>query len=33
MGDNDIGEMFLNFMIDEIIRPYIGVDLTKIMSD
>ena len=28
IGDCDIGEMFLNFMLDINIRPYAGVDLT-----
>ena len=28
MGDCDIGEMFLNFMLDKELRPFAGVDLT-----
>ena len=28
MGDCDIGEMFLNFMLDVEVRPFAGVDLT-----
>jgi hypothetical protein len=28
MADVDIGEMFLNFMLHPLIRPYTGVDLT-----
>lgn len=33
MGDLDLGEMFLNFMIDPKIRPYCGVDLTPYLKD
>ena len=33
MGDCDLGEMFLNFMLDEDIRPYAGVDLTSIFPE
>ena len=29
-SDMDLGEMFLNFYIDEKLRPYVGVDLTKL---
>lgn len=29
MGDVDLGEMFLNFPLDEEVRKYAGVDLTK----
>eukprot|EP00978_Attheya_sp_CCMP212_P036262 scaffold163017_cov34-Attheya_sp.AAC.2 len=30
MMDQDLGEMFLNFMLDPKIRPYAGVDLTHV---
>jgi len=30
MGDVDIGEMFLNFMLHESVWPYCGVDLTSV---
>ena len=30
MGDCDIGEMFLNFMLDKELRPFAGVDLTRL---
>ena len=33
MVDCDLGEMFLNFMLDLNIRPYAGVDLTKIFPE
>ena len=33
MGDCDIGEMFLNFMLDHVIRPHAGVDFTAIFKD
>lgn len=33
MCDLDLGEMFLNFMIDPKIRPYCGVDLTPYFRD
>ena len=33
MVDCDLGEMFLNFMLDPHIRPYAGVDLTKLFPD
>ena len=33
MGDCDIGEMFLNFMLDPVIRPHAGVDFTAIFKD
>ena len=33
MGDCDIGDMFLNFMLDEKIRPYAGVDLTELFAE
>ena len=29
-GDIDLGEMFLNYFLDEKLRPYAGVDLTEI---
>ena len=29
-GDLDLGEMFLNYFLDERLRPYAGVDVTKI---
>ena len=33
MGDCDLGEMFLNFMLDINLVPYAGVDLTNIFPD
>ena len=33
MGDGDIGKMFLNFMLDIKLRPYAGVDLTKLFPE
>ena len=33
MMDSDISEMFLNFMLDEDIRPYAGVDLSNIFKE
>jgi hypothetical protein len=33
MADCDIGEMFLNFMLDPDIRPFAGVDLTELFAD
>ena len=33
MGDLDIGEMFLNFILDEEIQQYAGVDLTPYFPD
>jgi hypothetical protein len=33
MADCDIGEMFLNFMLDPAIRPFAGVDLTELFAD
>jgi hypothetical protein len=33
MADCDIGEMFLNFMLDEKLREYAGVDLTDLFPD
>ena len=33
MVDCDLGEMFLNFMLDVNIRPYAGVDLTEIFPE
>lgn len=36
LGDLDMGEMFLNFMLSMTIRPYAGVDLTplaKLLGD
>ena len=32
MADCDVGEIFLNFMLEPKIRPYDGVDLTKVFS-
>ena len=29
MTDCDVGEMFLNFMLEPSVRPYAGVDLTQ----
>lgn len=33
MSDCDLGEMFLNFMLDETIRPYAGVDLSDLFPE
>ena len=33
MADNDVGEMFLNFMMDFKMRPYAGVDLTTLFPE
>lgn len=33
MCDIDLSEMFLNFMLDEDIRPYAGVDFSKFFAD
>jgi hypothetical protein len=33
MADVDIGEMFLNFILHEGVRPYAGVDLTHYFPD
>jgi len=33
MGDIDIGEMFLNFMLHERIQPYAGIDLTPFFPE
>lgn len=33
MSDNDVKEMFLNFMMDPVIRPYSGVDLTTLFPE
>ena len=33
MGDIDIGDMFLNFMLHERIQPYAGVDLTPFFPE
>ncbi len=33
MDDCDIGKMFLNFMLDEAMRPFAGVDLTELFKD
>ena len=30
-GDIDLGEMFLNYPLDEAIRPYAGVDVTRVV--
>ena len=32
MTDCDVGEMFLNFMLELDLRPYDGVDLTCLFS-
>ena len=32
-GDVDAGEMFLNYILDETIRPYAGVDMSWTLSD
>ena len=32
-GDIDLGEMFLNYPLDEAIRPYAGVDVTMVELD
>lgn len=32
-SDMDLGEMFLNFYLDKHIRPYAGVDVSKILSN
>jgi hypothetical protein len=31
-GDIDLGEMFLNYPLDPILRPYAGVDVTRVIS-
>ena len=33
MAGNDIGEMFLNFKLDEALRKYAGVDLSSIFKE
>ena len=33
MADNDIGEMFLNFMLDVELRPFAGVDLSLLFPE
>ena len=33
MADYDVGEMFLNFMLEPAIRSHVGVDLSKLFSD
>ena len=33
MADNDIGEMFLNFMLDVELRPFAGVDLSSLFPE
>ena len=30
-GDIDLGEMFLNYMLPEIILPYVGIDVTDVL--
>lgn len=30
MGDNDLGEMFLNFQLDPVIQPYCGVNVSAL---
>jgi hypothetical protein len=32
-GDIDLGEMFLNYPLDEAVRPYAGVDITNVDLD
>lgn len=32
-ADLDLGEMFLNYFIDERVRPYCGVDVSKLSND
>ena len=32
-GDIDLGEMFLNYPLDERVRPYAGVDITYVEND
>ena len=32
-GDIDLGEMFLNYMIDENLRPFMGIDVTECLND
>ena len=32
-GDIDLGEMFLNYMMDEKIRPYCGIDVTECLRE
>ena len=32
MADNDVGEMFLNFMLEPAIRSHVGVDLSKLWT-
>ena len=32
-GDVDLGEMFLNYMLDEKIQPYAGVDLSRLIKN
>ena len=33
LGDLDLGEMFLNFPVDEKIHPYVGVDLSGLFVE
>ena len=33
MVDLDIGDMFLNFMLDELVREYIGIDLSTLFEE
>ena len=33
MADNNMGEMFLNFMLDENLRAYTRVDISKLFPD
>ena len=33
MADNDVGEMFLNFMLDVELRPFAGVDLSLLFPE
>ena len=33
MGDLDIGEMFLNFVLNEEVRQYCGIDLTRVFPE
>jgi hypothetical protein len=33
MGDEDIGEVFMNFFMDKSICPFTGVDLTQFLGE
>ena len=32
-GDIDLGEMFLNFPLDDLLRPFVGVDVTELQEE